>query len=306
VTTLERIMADAAARRREAQERLKSATTTAGHLSSASLRLYPALMKSHRGPVLLEEARSYEAAENQLQTRCLKCQGHAPEHRLCEYPTLTPVGRVTWGPCALRRQGLEAERYRRLLGESNLEGRALRRRLDNFERRSPDCAKALTAAREFVKTFPVTKGLCFIGPYGVGKTHLTQGIVRAMIDNGVAARHYTEQGLWRTLRDAVGQDRLSATVEALGRVPVLAVDDLGKEHVRTTGAHEQEAATWGTSRWFEIVDLRYEADLTLVLSTNLTEVEIGERYGPAVMSRLAEMVRFVPLAATDYRLKGGK
>jgi len=299
-------MADAAARQREAQERLKSATTTAGHLSSASLRLYPALMKTHRGPVLLEEARSYEAAEKQLQDRCLKCQGHAPEHRMCEYPGLTPVGRVMWGPCALRRQTLEAERYRHLLGESNLAGRALRRRLGNFEIRSPGCVKALAAAKAFVDGFPNTKGLCFIGPYGVGKTHLTQGIVRAMIDKDVAAKHYTEQALWRAMRDAVGGDRLSAMVEALGRVPVLAVDDLGKEHVRSTAAHEQEAATWGTSRWFEIVDLRYEADLTLVLSTNLTEVEIGERYGPAVMSRLAEMVRFVPLAATDYRLKGGK
>ena len=69
-----------------------------------------------------------------------------------------------------------------LVDQSNIPRRYLGCSLDNFEVHNDSHRDALKISRQFVKNYPAQDvGLVFIGPCGVGKTHLAVAIIQELI-----------------------------------------------------------------------------------------------------------------------------
>ncbi|MDQ0418588.1 primosomal protein DnaI [Croceifilum oryzae] len=97
--------------------------------------------------------------------------------------------------------------------------------------------KAVDFTTQIVLHGNVSKGIYFYGGFGVGKTYITGSIVNKLANHHIASIMVHVPSLINEMRDAIGesirQNRASATVtqkvDALSRIPVLVLDDIGME-----------------------------------------------------------------------------
>jgi DNA replication protein DnaC len=172
---------------------------------------------------------------------------------------------------------------------------------------------ALIDARRFVKDYPsVEKGLLFLGPPGVGKTHLTVAILKELMQSkGVECLFCSYQELLRRIRDSYNPISLSTESEVVRPVldtEVVAIDDLGAERI----------SDWVEDTVTYILNDRYTQKKITILTSNLpdTPEEVRERspsgryavgdtlkqrIGVRVRSRLFEMCKTVQIEADDFR-----
>src|SRR5690606_19323211 len=83
---------------------------------------------------------------------------------------------------------------------------------------------AVARARRFVEAFPaVTKGLCLIGPPGIGKTHIAVSVLRAVIlEKGARGLFYDVRDLLRIIRSTYNPVVRTAEMDVLR--PVMEAD----------------------------------------------------------------------------------
>ena len=101
----------------------------------------------------------------------------------------------------------------------------------------------------------------FLGPGGVGKSHLAQAIGHAVILQGYKVLYREAHVLLDELGDAVAEGRRKEYMEAIATVPFLIVDDFGMRKLPHTAAEDL----------LEIVMRRYERCSTLLTSNRPVE-----------------------------------
>ena len=69
--------------------------------------------------------------------------------------------------------------------------------------------------------------LVLFGPPGTGKTHLAIALGRNACRKGIPARYFTAAGLVMRLLRAQSDNRLDRELAAIGRTPLLVIDELG-------------------------------------------------------------------------------
>lgn len=144
-------------------------------------------------------------------------------------------------------------------------------------------------ARRQVVTGP---SLLMAGVTGAGKTHQAYGALRALAGAGVGVRWRatTAADLYAGLRPRPGVDS-EARLAAMGRVPVLILDDLGAA----------KASEWVEEITYRLVDRRYNRVLPTLITTNLAIADLRAHLGDRVASRLAQMTTRVEFAPVDRR-----
>jgi DNA replication protein DnaC len=199
--------------------------------------------------------------------------------------------------CAAKQEAHEVERERRQAREQRrdrcqLPNRLRGRLLQHFKPRVGQ-AKAMEAVTDWASS-EKPGSLVLTGAVGVGKTELA------------AAACWTRLERWpcRYASVARSMSKLGRSFTDEGRVEVVqffsgcgdaVLDDLDKCRVTEFGAEQLFAA----------VDGRQQEDSALLVTTNLTPDEIGERYGDAIMSRLAAPhCRVVEVGGEDHRVAG--
>ena len=193
----------------------------------------------------------------------------------------------------------------KLLADARVPPRYAKCTLDNFVLYDNEkLIKAVAEARRFVQAFPaVSKGLCLIGPAGIGKTHIAVAVLRQVIlESSARGLYYDVRDLLRIIRSTYNPVVRTAEIEILRPVmdaELLILDDFGAEK---------------TSEWVEetmnlIVNTRYNERKPTIFTSNYVDSDddtdlnsLKVRIGFRLHSRLHEMCEFLEYDGGDYRL----
>jgi DNA replication protein DnaC len=116
------------------------------------------------------------------------------------------------------------------------------------------------------------RNLLLFGGVGTTKTTQAYAIFKELMEAGVNCSFDTPSGHLRRVKRAYDGDFSEDEVmDQLQSVPVLFIDDLGKE----------SPTQWAVERMFDIVDERAARMKPVVVTTNLHSGELEARYGEA-------------------------
>ena len=141
------------------------------------------------------------------------------------------------------------------------------------------------------------KGLWMMGGPGTGKTTLAMLISKSALERGHSVAIYSLPKLLarirRTYDAAPGEDDYVKFFQRLTSVDLLHVDDLGAE----------KSSDWVLEQLYSLVNERYEAERSILVTTNLDEAELKEQIGQRTVSRLVEMCgeHMIPMHGEDHR-----
>lgn len=178
-------------------------------------------------------------------------------------------------------------------------------------------------ASSLVDDYPaVDTGLLFMGPVGVGKTHLAIAVLRELIEKkGAACLFYESGSLLKAIQDSYNPVSQTSEMRVLAPVyqaEVLVLDELGAT----------VPTNWVRDTLYQIINTRYNHKKLTIFTTNYfdearaanSEQESGEakrrsfassrvqelttleeRIGTPLRSRLYEMCKKVMIEGEDYR-----
>jgi DNA replication protein DnaC len=174
-------------------------------------------------------------------------------------------------------------------------------------------------AGRFVEEYPTDKtGLLFVGTVGVGKTHLSVGIMKDLIrEKGIHCLFCDYRELLKSIQNSYNPSVQATEMEILRPVfeaEVLVLDELGA--VRST--------EWVFDTVNYVLNSRYNDNRTTIITTNFPDGEesnaemdnlrspsaaeraarretLGDRIGERMRSRLHEMCKKVEIEGRDFR-----
>ena len=135
---------------------------------------------------------------------------------------------------------------------------------------------------EYADQFPEGRfrNLLLTGAGGLGKTFLLNCIYARVMDRGLSAVRVTAFRMFEAMRQQhVGNDDQFDGFTSLIDAPLLLIDDLGTEPMMRNITVEY---------LFTLLNERAAARRHTVVATNLTPVQLQERYGERVSSRLLD------------------
>jgi DNA replication protein DnaC len=138
--------------------------------------------------------------------------------------------------------------------------------------------EALTIARNFVDLMRATPtgkrvpAFGMTGPKGVGKSYIAWATVRELRDLRIPAMGYTISQMVRAImRVRKDEHKWDELFERLITVPVLFIDDLGKEYIR------KDADNFVESFMFDVIDERTNRCLPTLVTSNFDPVALEQR-----------------------------
>jgi len=139
------------------------------------------------------------------------------------------------------------------------------------------------------------RGLWLFGDTGTGKTTLAMLISKAALEAGRTVAIYSLPKLLarirRTYDSEPGGDSYLSFFERLTSVDLLHIDDLGAE----------KRSDWVLEQLYALVNERYEAERSILITTNLPHPELEEQIGSRTVSRLTQMCDEVEVRGDDRR-----
>ncbi|MBQ3269597.1 MAG: ATP-binding protein [Clostridia bacterium] len=142
--------------------------------------------------------------------------------------------------------------------------------------------KARTICEKYANDFPNGdyRNLLLTGEGGLGKTFLLNCIFERVTSRGFSAVRITAFRMFEAMRcQHIGNDEKEDGFAALIEAPLLLIDDLGTEPMMRNITVEY---------LFTLLNERNAAKRHTVVATNLTPVQLNERYGERVASRLLD------------------
>ena len=212
-----------------------------------------------------------------------------------------PVKGAVACPC------LRVDRARRLIAAARIPRRYEKCSFANFVS-EPDTSqeKALIQAHKLASDYPaVDRGLIFMGPAGVGKTHLAVSIIRDLTEKGFASVFCEFGSLLKEIQDSYNPVSKSSELKVLAPVfqaDVLVLDELGAT----------VPTDWVRDTMYQIINRRYNDNKLTIFTTNYLdkprsekEQVLEDRIGTRLRSRLYEMCKMVVMDGEDYRKQLG-
>ena len=204
-------------------------------------------------------------------------------------------------PCPCRRP----DRFKKLLTAARIPPRYSKCTFSTFKS-APGTSQdnALLLAQRLVNDFPVERGLLFMGPAGVGKTHLAVAIIRGLIEKGFAGIFCEFGSLLKEIQDSYNPISKSSELKVLAPIyqtDVLVLDELGATI----------PTDWVRDTMYQIINKRYNDEKLTIFTTNYSDARsldkeqvLEDRIGTRLRSRLYEMCRKVVMDGGDYRRMG--
>lgn len=195
-----------------------------------------------------------------------------------------------------RKKLLEAARVPRRYGECSL---------GNYQPAADNGSqlRAFNYAYRLSREYPSAgRGLLFMGPCGVGKTHLSVAILRELIEKkGVPCLFYEFGSLLKEIQNSynpVSQTSELAVLSPVIEAEILLLDELGAT----------KPTDWVRDTMMHVINARYNDKKLTIFTTNYTDTRrqpseetLEDRIGARLRSRLYEMCKTVVIEGKDYR-----
>lgn len=156
-------------------------------------------------------------------------------------------------------------------------------------------SRSYDICREYAQNFtPKSGNLLFNGGTGLGKTFLSASIAREVAAKGCSVAYESASHLFQKLENHRFRpdEQTAQDVRGLTECDLLIIDDLGTEL----------PGNFVTAALYTILNDRLLAGKPMVVSTNLTVDEIGQRYSPQIRSRLQGSFQLLPFVGQDIRV----
>ena len=217
------------------------------------------------------------------------------------------------------------QRAERAVAQARIPRRYLDCSFANYETAHPSAHPTLGAAaiisNRFSAAYPLEtrgQGILFVGPSGLGKTHLAISILRCLItEKGATGQFWEHKEMLDklrsiySLRTAGAEDKLLRSVITCD---LLIIDDLG----------DITPSDWSWDTTAYILNSRYNENLSTIITTNLANEAplgypssepagraearrmarretLGDRIGERMRSRVQEMCVTVEMQGKDFR-----
>lgn len=139
---------------------------------------------------------------------------------------------------------------------------------------------------------PRTKGIFMVGETGLGKTHLSLAIAKAVIEKGYAVAYGSVYDFLKTIEaEHFGRVENNDTLNTLLDVDLLILDDLGAEFI----------SQFNLSAIYNLINTRCNRDKPTIINTNLTSKELEDRYSRRLVSRLFSLLTYLRFVGKDIR-----
>jgi DNA replication protein DnaC len=193
------------------------------------------------------------------------------------------------------------ERHRRTVEMSLQFARfpVLKRLADFDYAAQPSVDKRLIEELQTGRFLSEGRNIIFLGPPGVGKTHLAIGLGVNTAELGHRVYFTSAIDLVRKLVKAMSENRLSREIKNLTRPKLLIIDEVGYLKLEAAEA----------SLLFQVISERYERHGAIILTSNKAFSSWGEVFaGDAVMAsaaldRLLHRCTVVNIRGESYRMK---
>ena len=156
-------------------------------------------------------------------------------------------------------------------------------------------SRSYDICRDYAQNFtPKSGNLLFNGGTGLGKTFLSASIAREVAAKGYSVAYESASHLFQKLENHRFRPdaQTEQDVRRLTECDLLIIDDLGTEL----------PGNFVTASLYTILNDLLLAGKPMVVSTNLTVDEIGQRYSPQIRSRLQGSFQLLPFVGQDIRV----
>lgn len=180
---------------------------------------------------------------------------------------------------------------------------------ENYDPKNEDQRKAKNGAIWYAKNFPNLDkdfhSMLFQGSYGLGKSHLAHAISNQVKDKGKTSIFINVPELLNMIRGTFNRNSKfteNELLDAISKVELLVLDDIGAEYVKNDSDGTE---SWATDKLFQIINSRVAKPT--IYTTNYNSGDLAKKYGKhggRIVSRMMQGTKVIKFSGDDFRLKG--
>ncbi|MHA1814209.1 MAG: IS21-like element helper ATPase IstB [Candidatus Thorarchaeota archaeon] len=194
---------------------------------------------------------------------------------------------------------LNARFEKRVRVNLRVSGLHVKKRLEDFDfQAQPQVPRQVIEELATLRFLHNGENVLFLGPCGVGKTHLAIGLALKAIEAGHRVYFLTLHDLVTRSRLAREHNRLEALLRSIMRVDLFVLDELGFLSLEPNDA----------ALLFEVINKRYQLQKSTIVTSNKSFGQWGETFpdttlAVALLDRLLHHATTVNIRGESYRLR---